>query len=183
MWRRKLIAALALCLFVTSIGLAQEEKSYKSLQQPMLKMLKQGQYAEATKIAEKSLESAEKTFGPDHPKIATSLTNLAELYRAQGKYIEAEPLYKRSLAIREKALGPEHPDVAASLDNLAELYRAQGKYIEAEPLYKRALPIYVKALGADDPIVGEVSEPSASNEEANGKQARRFRMSRMSTKD
>ena len=53
-----------------------------------------------------------KALGPDHPNVATSLNNLAELYRNQGKYAEAEPLYKRSLAIREKALGPDHPDVA-----------------------------------------------------------------------
>ena len=49
---------------------------------------------------------------PDHPDVATSLNNLAELYRTQGDYAKAEPLYKRSLAIREKALGPDHPDVA-----------------------------------------------------------------------
>ena len=54
----------------------------------------------------------EKALGPDHPDVAQSLNNLAELYQAQGRYAEAEPLYKRALAIREKALGPDHPDVA-----------------------------------------------------------------------
>ncbi len=63
----------------------------------------------------------EKALGPEHPHVATSLNNLAGLYRAQGKYAEAEPLLKRSLAISEKALGPEHPDVATSLNNLAEI--------------------------------------------------------------
>ena len=64
----------------------------------------------------------EKALGSDHPDVAKSLNNLAELYRYQGRYAEAEPLYKRSLAIREKALGPDHPDVAISLNNLASLY-------------------------------------------------------------
>ena len=73
--------------------------------------------------------------------MATSLNNLAELYRDQGQYAQAEPLYKRSLAIREKALGPDHPDVATSLNNLAVLYNAQGQYAQAEPLYKRSLAI------------------------------------------
>jgi tetratricopeptide (TPR) repeat protein len=54
----------------------------------------------------------EKALGPDHPDVAASLNNLAELYRAQGQYAQAEPLYKRSLAIVEKALGPDHPNVA-----------------------------------------------------------------------
>ena len=33
--------------------------------------------------------------------MATSLNNLAELYRAQGRYAEAEPLFKRLLMISE----------------------------------------------------------------------------------
>jgi tetratricopeptide (TPR) repeat protein len=155
MWHLKVITALALCLVGASTVLAQQEK-WNELNQEMIKLNQQGKYAEAIKVAEKRLEIAERTFGPDHPNVATSLSNLAELYDSQGMYSEAEPLFKRALAIREQALGPDDPDVAASLANLAELYRAQGKYAEAEPLYKRALPIYVKALGADDPTVATV---------------------------
>ena len=68
----------------------------------------------------------ERALGPDHPNVATSLNNLAVLYKTQGRYADAEPLYKRSLAIREKALGPDHPDVATSLNNLAALYKNSG---------------------------------------------------------
>jgi tetratricopeptide (TPR) repeat protein len=73
--------------------------------------------------------------------VATSLNNLAALYRAQGQYAQAEPLFKRSLAIREKALGPDHPDVATSLNNLAALFRKTGREKEAEALEKRAAAI------------------------------------------
>ena len=79
----------------------------------------------------------EKALGPEHPDVAASRNNLAELYQAQGRYAEAEPLYRRSLAIWEKALGPEHPHVATGLNNLTVLYRAQGRYAEAEPLFRR----------------------------------------------
>jgi len=68
----------------------------------------------------------EKALGPEHPDVAQSLNNLAELYRSQGRYAQAEPLYKRSLAMLEKVLGPDHPDVANSLNNLALLYDSQG---------------------------------------------------------
>ena len=67
------------------------------------------------------VEARERTVGPDHPDVATSLNNLAVLYLDQGQYAQAEPLYQRSLAIWEKALGPEHPNVATSLNNLALL--------------------------------------------------------------
>ncbi len=89
--------------------------------------------------------STEKALGPEHPDVATSLNNLAELYRAQGKYTEAEPLYQRSLAITEKALGPEHPHVAATLENYAALLRQTARANEAERMEARAKAIRAKS--------------------------------------
>ncbi len=109
-----------------------------------------GDYAEAEKEWSAALKKAE-GFGPQNPRLATSLNNLAVLYLTQGRYAETVPLFKRALAIDEKTFGPEHPEVATDLNNLAELYRAQGKYAEAEPLHERALAIYEKALGPDHP--------------------------------
>ena len=106
-------------------------------------------YAEAEPLFQLSLAIYEKTLGPDHPDVGTSLNNVALLYNNQGRYAEAEPLYQRSRAIREKTLGPDHPDVATSLNNLAGLYDSQAKYTEAEPLYERSLAIWEKALGPD----------------------------------
>ena len=63
----------------------------------------QADYAEAEKQLEAALKEAE-AFGPDDVRLATSLNNLALLYKAQGRYAEAEPLYKRALAINEKAI-------------------------------------------------------------------------------
>ena len=74
---------------------------------------------------------------PDHPDVATSLNNLAVLYKKQGRYAAAEPLYKRALSIYEKALGPNHPSVATSLGNLAGLYRATGQFLKAQKLERR----------------------------------------------
>ncbi|MFH0910158.1 MAG: tetratricopeptide repeat protein, partial [Planctomycetota bacterium] len=86
----------------------------------------------------RSLAISEKALGPDHPDVATSLNNLAELYRAQGQYAAAEPLYKRALAILEKALGPDHPNVGTALENMAAMYRKMGRTEEAEALAARA---------------------------------------------
>jgi tetratricopeptide (TPR) repeat protein len=97
-------------------------------------------------------------LGPNHPSVATYLSNLAELYLYQGEYMEAERLYKQALAIDEKALPPNHPNVATTLNNLVALYYRQGKYAEAEPLLKRALAIDEKALGPDDPKVATFTE-------------------------
>jgi hypothetical protein len=45
----------------------------------------QGYYAEAEPLYKRVLRSAEKVFGPTHPLVATSLNNLADLYRIQGR--------------------------------------------------------------------------------------------------
>ena len=47
-------------------------------------------YVEAVVLYERALEIQEMVLGPEHPEVANSLNNLAELYRAQGKY-DARP--------------------------------------------------------------------------------------------
>jgi hypothetical protein len=95
----------------------------------------------------------EKAVGPDHPSVARSLYNLANLFFSEGRYADAEPLYQRSLKIVGAALGPDHPDLARSLAGLAALYKAQGRYASAEPLLTRSLAIREKILGPDHPDV------------------------------
>ncbi len=90
-------------------------------------------------------------FGENHPNIAASLHNLAQLYHLQGRYSEAEPLYLQALNIYRLQFGKDHPATAISLNNLAELYRLQGRYSEAEPLYLEALGIRRLQFGEDHP--------------------------------
>ena len=113
----------------------------------------QGKSAEAESLFKRSLKIDEIALGPEHPTVATTLNNLAILYKGQGKLDEAEPLLKRSLQITETSLGPAHQSVATSLHNLASLYQDQGQFAEAELLYKRALKIKESTFGTDHPKV------------------------------
>ena len=61
----------------------------------------------------------------NHPDVAQSLNNLAELYSSQGKYAEAEPLYLQSLAIAEQALGKNHPNTIIFRENLQMMRQHQ----------------------------------------------------------
>jgi CHAT domain-containing protein/tetratricopeptide (TPR) repeat protein len=148
-------AALAGVLFVGigSMPLAQEAGEANELDNRVTELYSAGRYSEAIPLAQRALAIREKTLGRDHPDVAQSLNNLAELYNSLGRYADAEPLHQQSLAIREKALGRDHPDVALSLNNLAELYRNQGRFADAEPLYQRALAIREKALDRNHPDV------------------------------
>ena len=106
-----------------------------------------GRYAEAEPLYKRAAKIVEAALGANHPKFATVLSNLAQLYEAMGRYAEAEPLYERALAITEAAHGPDHPDVAIRINNLAGLYWATGRYAEAELLSQRALAMREEALG------------------------------------
>ena len=151
-FRPKVIIIAVLVLTFSSLVYAQEAL-WEKLNSKTKTLFKQKRYPDALSVAKEALKVAEDTFGPDNPKVATSLNNIAELYVIKGTYDEIEPLYKRALEINEKALGPDNPDVAISLNNLAELYYNQGRYTEAEPLYKRALKILEQTLGSDHPEV------------------------------
>ena len=54
-----------------------------------------GDYAKAEPLYKEALEIRRKVLGREHPDTATSLDNLAGLYRAMGDYAKAEPLLQR----------------------------------------------------------------------------------------
>ncbi|NEO33947.1 MAG: tetratricopeptide repeat protein [Symploca sp. SIO3C6] len=113
----------------------------------------QGAYDHALPWREQCLDLTRNRLGSEHPLVAASLNNLAELYRYQGRYESAEPLHVEALEMRKKLLGQQHPDVAQSLNNLAELYRYQGRYELAEPLHVEALEMRRRLLGNEHPDV------------------------------
>lgn len=104
--------------------------------------MRRGHYANAEPLYERSQLIIEKVFGENHFKVALSLNNLAELYRAQGSFGKAKEFYDRSLELWEKTLGPEHPNIALSLNNLAWLYKIQNMPDMEHPLHRRLLGIH-----------------------------------------
>jgi tetratricopeptide (TPR) repeat protein/tRNA A-37 threonylcarbamoyl transferase component Bud32 len=92
-----------------------------------------------------------KLLGEEHPLYATSLDNLALLYRDMADYREALPLLEQALALRKQRLGGQHPDYATSLNNLAKLYRDMGDYRKALPLFEQARDLDKQRLGEGHP--------------------------------
>ena len=126
-----------LCVVLVSIQASAQSTPWETSTAAGLEAYQHTRYAEAEEGWLLALKEA-KNFGPEDPRLAASLTNLAALYFIQGKYAEAEPLYQHALAIREKALGPEHPNVAQSLENYAALLRQMNRDDEADQMQARA---------------------------------------------
>ncbi len=86
----------------------------------------------------------ENALGLEHPDEATSLNNLALVYRDEGNYEYAESLFKQAIETLEKTLGLDHPDLVPPLQNYVGLLTNTGRTSEAERLEAQAKAIEAK---------------------------------------
>ena len=110
-----------------------------------------GNVSEAERLEGLALAIYEEHLGAEHPRTASTVSNLGHYLMAQSRWTEARPLLDRALRIWEETLGPRHPCVAVGLNNLAQWHRAQGETRLAEPLYRRALATWEESLGRKHP--------------------------------
>ncbi len=122
---------------------------------PAMQHTDRGDHGAALKLQQRTLTDDEKQYGPDHPQVAVSLSNLARLYQDIGMPDRALPLYERALVIDQKAFGDDHPAVARDVSNVAGLYYGSGAYEQAQPLYEQALAIDRKTYGSEHPAVAQ----------------------------
>jgi tetratricopeptide (TPR) repeat protein len=144
--------AAAVLAFASDVGEAAE-KTALLLNQYALHFKARAEFALAEPMMRRALKIDEASFGPDHPKVGTSLNNLAQLLADTNRLAEAEPLMRRALKIDEDSIGPDHPNVATDLSNLAQLLKDTNRLAEAEPLMRRALKIDEAGLGPNHPDV------------------------------
>jgi CHAT domain-containing protein/Tfp pilus assembly protein PilF len=103
---------------------------------------------EKKQIGERAVAIKERTLGPAHPDLATSLINLGVQRTLSRDPTAAKPLLERALIIREAAFGPEHPLVAGALQSLAGLLITLHDDAGAKVLLERAQRIRETVYGA-----------------------------------
>ncbi len=131
-------------------------KKWNILTARVVAFYQQGWYSIAAKLAEETLEFAEKAFGTDHPNVAESLNNLALIHYSQAKEAEAA-IFEQTLTQRQgKVLWPEYPDSAQYLNKLVLLNLAKRKYSQAESFFERALAIKKYGLGQDHSELSQI---------------------------
>jgi tetratricopeptide (TPR) repeat protein len=112
----------------------------------VLQLYEQGQFAEALPLAQQVLAIRRQILGDQHPEVAIAINNVAEMHRAMGNYAAAEPLLLEARAIQEANPADNQGGLAITLNNLSLIYQQQGRYQDAEPLTQQAIDIY-EALG------------------------------------
>ena len=65
----------------------------------------------------------EKNYGPDHPKVAIRLNNLARLFQDTHRLTEAAPMAQRAASILRASLGEDHPNTKIAVMNYAIIRR------------------------------------------------------------
>ena len=90
---------MLLCLTTPPVCAEGAGIEWDVLNDEVMELLRTGQYDRGVVVAKKALEVAEENVGPDHPDVATSLNNLASLYKTMGRDDEAEPLEQRAARI------------------------------------------------------------------------------------
>ncbi len=122
-----------------------------------------GDYSRAVALLEQVLPIEENHLGPEAPKLAILLNNLAVLYQATHRPTDAEPLFKRALSIDEKSYGPDHPDLLGDLASLASLYRNMNRFAEEVPIMQRVLTIEERSHGPNPPdVAGDLTSLAAT---------------------
>ena len=86
-----------------------------------------GQSADAIKFASQTLDITKEGVGEHHPNYASSLDNLAVLYRENGDYAKAEPLCLKALQIRKELLGVKRPQLCPQSEQSGLALRIVGQ--------------------------------------------------------
>jgi serine/threonine protein kinase/tetratricopeptide (TPR) repeat protein len=115
-------------------------------------------YDRADALYRESLTIRERTLGPSHPDVASSLRGIGGVFYRRGEFAQAVDAYRRALAIHRDRFGTDHPEVAQSLSFLASALGQAGRDQEAEPLIVEAVQIQEKVLGPMHPqLAGELN--------------------------
>ena len=80
------VAAIVVVVVLSSGNVLAQESEWSRLNRDAVSLSKQGPVEQAKTVANQALAVAEKTFGPDHANVATSLNLLGVIYHNERQY-------------------------------------------------------------------------------------------------
>ena len=109
-------------------------------------------YAEATRLMERSVAIAKASFGQVHPRTAYALGLLGGLESRRGNFAKAESLSRVAVEIFDRTLGRRDVAVADAYTDFAKVYSRAGRWNEAESTQRIAMAVYENSLGGAHPV-------------------------------
>jgi tetratricopeptide (TPR) repeat protein len=145
---RTLILTIGLVGYLPSPALAGDDLD--DLTRQFNQFYREGRFQEAARVGERALSVAEKSYGPEHLKVAEVLDALGVTYNSLKDYKKALSYIERALAIYKRTPGEQSKEMVHALNTLAMNYDAQEKFVEAQDTYEKALGIAEKVLPPND---------------------------------
>jgi tetratricopeptide (TPR) repeat protein len=130
-------------------------------------------YVASREMYSKALASLKYKEGtePSDFLVATTLYELAGLYREEEKYADAEKTYLLAQRGIEKFLKPTDPQLPLSKLGLAHVYFKQGRFSDAEAIYKECLSNSILSqIGSNHALVGAALKEYAELLQKTGRQ-------------
>jgi tetratricopeptide (TPR) repeat protein len=108
-----------------------------------------GDGREAERVHEMASALLRQVLSAEHPKIVTSMNNLAAAYTAQGRHNDALRKNEEVLKFRRKVLPANHEHILASRNNLANTHSALGRHESALKIHEDVLKLRRQLLPPD----------------------------------
>ncbi|MCF7919214.1 MAG: tetratricopeptide repeat protein [Candidatus Cloacimonetes bacterium] len=112
-----------------------------------------GRYNEARELYEQILCEAGEIFGENHPNIAATKSNLANVCSRLRECTKAKDLLEQALKSDIEIFGENHPRVVAHKSNLASVYGDMREYTKARGIMEQVLESAIKQFGEMNPNV------------------------------
>lgn len=114
----------------------------------------QGEFEKAEPLYLEAIELQRRALPPNHPELATTLSNLGVLYHRMRRYDEIDALYDEVLKIRLAVFPEDHPHVLTTRNMIANQFYARRKFAEAEEQYRAILAARERELGRHPQTAG-----------------------------
>ena len=131
----------ARALLERAVGHAHELTGQPVLEAQMLDLIGRirtelGDYDQARPALAEALAIRRRELGNDHPDVATSLMNTADLLDRAGTQAAAVPLLREALRLRRRQFGGDDPRTTDALYALASDLHMTGDYGAARPMFE-----------------------------------------------
>ena len=105
--------------------------------------------AATLEYANRALEIRQSQLGHDHPIVADSLVEKANVLKKRAEIDDAEKLLKRAIAVYGRVYGKGDSHVAMALNNLGTLYHDTDRYDSSRESLQKAIELYEGLCGPD----------------------------------
>lgn len=108
-----------------------------------------GNFNDALEVGLSCRDVVRDHFGDKHPVFASTITNIALMYKSMGQTAEAIESYEFALQVYKESVGEQHASFATTLHNLGSVYRTlslSAKGMERVDALHRALDCFDESL-------------------------------------